>query len=436
MALTLQVTSYKNRTPNNELLVTVNETGCTIGRDSNNDLVLPDIERIISHRHAIIEFENGVYYLTDNSTNGAFINHVPEAIGQGNRVLLHDGDTLSIGGYDCAISINIQQKSASASSSLLDKPSWQPPLHSEAQEKKPSLDKIPSHEPLIPTHQSSDGDPGPSIGQDYFKPPEAIHEDWDVLTGINLEKQPQTQPVIPEEVNKLQTTPSQPVINEKSDADIKSKLKAARSSDNTTNLNQQAVDAFLAGLGLTNVKLEPETIISFMNTSGQLLRETTQGFRQIMNSRTSLKGEFRLGMTTIQPSENNPLKFSVDIDDALNKLLFPPSKGYLPPLIAIQDATDDLQAHQMAFLAGLRAALNSLVALFDPETFEKDLQNLSAVDSLVPSIKKAKYWEAFKTQYRKTAADAENDFLHFLGDEFATAYEQQIQILKSNRHNK
>lgn len=425
MALTLQVTSYKNHLPNNELLVTVNESGCTIGRASDNDLVLSDVERIISHRHATIQFEDGVYYLTDNSTNGAYINHAPEPIGQGNRVLLHDGDVLSIGGYDCAISIETQQKQSS--SPLLEKAAWLPPIHPEAHEKKQNLIKDPYPVPSISSPLPSDTGSRPAVEQDYFKPPEAIRDDWDELTGMNLEIQPEVPPVIPEPEKKPEITPSQPISPE---------LKVPRDSQQTTDLNQQAIDAFLAGTGLKQVKLEPEEMISFMTTSGQLLREMTQGFRQVMDSRTSLKGEFRLGMTTIQPTENNPLKFSVDVDDALSKLLFPPSKGYLPPILAIQDATDDLQAHQMAFLAGLRAALNSLVSLFDPEMFEKDLQNVSAVDNLLPSIKKAKYWEAFKTQYKKTAADAENDFLHFLGNEFASAYEQQIRILKNNRHNK
>jgi len=45
----------------------------------------------------------------------------------------------------------------------------------------------------------------------------------------------------------------------------------------------------------------------------------------------------------------------------------PTAKGYLPPVESFQEASDDIQAHQMALLSGLRAALGSLIALFDPE---------------------------------------------------------------------
>jgi type VI secretion system FHA domain protein len=426
MALTLHVISYKNLSPTTELSVTVNETDCTIGRASSNDFVLPDVERIISHRHASIQFEDGSYYITDNSTNGTFINHAPAPVGQGNKILLHDGDILTIGKFDCVISIAEQQKPAE--NSLLDKSMWQPPLHSAAEEKKPNL----VHSPFPK-----------SVEQEYFRPPEAIREDWDELTGLmrkvkiepaDFISESAIPQAIPEPVIEQQTPAPHvlPSTNEKQA--VKPVLKQHGNTQETAVLHQQMVDAFLTGTGLNEVNLEPEEMINFMHTAGQSLRELTQGYKQVLSTRTSLKNEFRLGMTTMQPTENNPLKISVDVEDALIKLLLPSMRGYLPAIEAIQEATDDLQAHQMALLAGLRAALSSLVALFDPEALEKDLQKASTVDNLLPSVRKAKYWELFKKNYRTAAADAENDFLHFLGDEFNTAYEQQIQRLKSIRY--
>jgi type VI secretion system protein len=455
MTLSLHVTSYKNHPPITELSVTVNEAGCTIGRASSNDFVLPDVERIISLHHASIQFEDGSYYLTDNSTNGTFINHAPEPVGHDNTILLHDGDILTIGKYDCAISIAALQKPAA--NSLLDKAIWQPPLHPSAEELKP--DMVHSPEPELPIPPQSSGAPGlssspgsgPAVEQEYFRPPEAIREDWDELTGLMREvkidahnmpesetpqaiPEPVTPEAIPEPITEQQTPAPHTLAATDEKLAVKPVSRQHKDAQETANLNQQMVDAFLAGTGMTGVELEHEAMISFMHTAGQSLRELTQGFKQVLSTRTSLKNEFRLGMTLIQPSENNPLKLSIDVDDALAKLLLPSMRsGYLPPIEAIQEATDDLQAHQMALLAGLRAALSSLVALFDPEALEKDLQKASTFDNLLPYIRKARYWDLFKTSYRTAAADAENDFLHFLGDEFTTAYEQQIQILKSIR---
>lgn len=173
-----------------------------------------------------------------------------------------------------------------------------------------------------------------------------------------------------------------------------------------------------------------------MAAAGNLLRAMSEGYKQILETRTSLKSEFRLGVTTIRPAQNNPLKFSIDTNDVMTKLLFPTEKGYLPPIESVHEAIDDIQAHQMATLSGLREALSSLVQRFDPESLEREFQDVSAVDSLLPFVRKAKYWDLFKSRYLVASSDAENDFLHFLGGEFASAYEQQIQKLKSAREYK
>jgi type VI secretion system FHA domain protein len=257
------------------------------------------------------------------------------------------------------------------------------------------------------------------------------------LTGIKSKKEPQAAKNITEPVKEFNATPPPSIPSQLTGQKTRGerpKSKPVSDVTKITNLDQQALKAFLDGAGLTQTAVKPEEMIKFMNTAGQVMREITLGFRQVLDARADLKGEFRLGMTTLRPAKNNPLKFSIDVEDALTKLLLPPTKGYLPPIEAIHEATDDLQAHQMALLAGLRAALSSLVALFDPEELEKNFQKASAVDNLLPALRKAKYWDMFKAQYKQAAADAENDFLHFLGDEFTAAYEQQVQRLKSVRH--
>ncbi len=434
MALTLQVISFKNHTPTKAMSTTVNQSVCRIGRASDSDFVLPDADRVVSQQHAVIQPDKGAYYLIDKSTNGTYINNASERVVKGNKIRLHDGDVLKIGEYNCVISIAKQRKQAE--DSLIDSATWQSPLHNLTHEKQLINEKILYHESSIANQPPSSEGSKLTSEQDYFRPPQAIPEDWYEVSG-KFKKEPGSAELIPEPIptpRSQSKSPKKPAVTPK--PIVPKEVKAQRRSRKTTHLEQQqAVEAFLDGAGLTQVDLQPEAIISFMTTAGQLVREITQGFRQVLDSRTSIKDEFRLGMTTIRPIKNNPLKFSVDVDDALTKLLFPPANGYLPPVAAIQEATDDLQAHQMALLAGLRAALSSLVAHFDPEALEKDFQKVSAIDNLLPFTRKAKYWELFKTRYSQAAADAENDFLHFLGDEFAIAYEQQIQKLKSARQN-
>jgi pSer/pThr/pTyr-binding forkhead associated (FHA) protein len=49
----------------------------TIGRDSTNDIVIKD-DPLVSRKHALIEKEDNVYYITDKgSTNGTYVNNNP-----------------------------------------------------------------------------------------------------------------------------------------------------------------------------------------------------------------------------------------------------------------------------------------------------------------------------------------------------------------------
>jgi type VI secretion system FHA domain protein len=152
-----------------------------------------------------------------------------------------------------------------------------------------------------------------------------------------------------------------------------------------------------------------------------------------MMVRARFKSELRVGMTTLRPTENNPFKFSVGPDEALERLLLRPNPGFLPPVQAAQEAFDDIQAHEMAILAGLRAALRALLARFEPTALEARLDPASGFDKLLPMARKSRIWEQFAEEYGRVAADAEEDFMQLFGEAFTRAYEDQIYRLSQTR---
>lgn len=103
---------------------------------------------------------------------------------------------------------------------------------------------------------------------------------------------------------------------------------------------------------------------------GQLLREATEGTRDLLFARTLIRREFGADVTIINPRDNNPLKFSPNVEAALSHLLSPQGAGFMTPLRAMRDAYQDLRAHQFAVMAGMRAALGGLDR-FDPQELER-----------------------------------------------------------------
>lgn len=192
-----------------------------------------------------------------------------------------------------------------------------------------------------------------------------------------------------------------------------------------------AVDAFLAGAGLSHLQLGSEQQEALMHALGLSYRLMVQGLIDVLRARASLKGEFRLSQTTIRPIENNPLKFAPNVEEAMALLLTHRSNVYLPPERAIAEAFQDLKVHQMAMMAGMQAALALLLKRFDPAALEARLGESGGggIGGLLGGGRKARNWEQFTQLYQEIAREAEDDFQDLFGREFARAYEEQIARL-------
>jgi FHA domain-containing protein len=128
--------------------------------------------------------------------------------------------------------------------------------------------------------------------------------------------------------------------------------------------------------------------------------------------------------------ENNPLKFSPTAEAALQHLLSPPTRGFMPAQQAMDDAFHDLRAHQFGFVAGMRAALAGMLERFDPAELEGRLTQRSGLMSLLPGSRKARMWEIFTEHYAQISEEAEDDFHSLFGKAFLAAYEEHIDQLK------
>jgi type VI secretion system FHA domain protein len=166
-----------------------------------------------------------------------------------------------------------------------------------------------------------------------------------------------------------------------------------------------------------------------LHAYGELLRELTSGVRELVAARALMKSEFRIPQTIIQPSGNNPLKFSVDLEQALRALLVPKSNGYSEPLIAVREAIADLRAHEVGWIAGMRKAAAKLLAALAPATLENRIEATGLLASLLPAARRARCWEAYEAAYQEVAADLEEDVQGAFREAFATAYAEQVKKL-------
>jgi len=192
---------------------------------------------------------------------------------------------------------------------------------------------------------------------------------------------------------------------------------------------------FISALGFGDRQLSDAEISQINQLAGEVMREMVSGMMQVLGSRSAVKNEFRMNVTTIQPVENNPLKFSANVDDALENMFIKQGNAFKQPLDAVREGFEGVAEHQVAILAGIREAFKAVIERFDPvilgERFAK--QNKGGI---LPGSQKAKNWEAFVDYYDELAGDIDKSFQYLFGDGFVRAYEDQLQKLAISRKSR
>jgi predicted component of type VI protein secretion system len=83
-------------------------------------------------------------------------------------------------------------------------------------------------------------------------------------------------------------------------------------------------------------------------------------------------------------------------------------------------------------LAGMRAAFDAMFRQFDPAALQERFERKGKSAGILGNTK-AHYWEQFVELYGDLKEDEERSYHRLFGDEFARAYEQQMQRMAGSR---
>lgn len=422
----------------------------SIGRSEDCDWTLASAG--VSRVHAMVRSLNGMYFIEDRSTNGMLLNGKP--LVKGEPSALKEGDRLQIDTFE--LSVSMEQDSATVVQPRRQagpsEASPAPPLEGspfDASMPAASPPPAPSAPPaggglpsdmdfsdlglgpappasgsdnLIPDAsspgQAGDLDPLSFLGEapapapappaqdwnhspgtsDHFKPPgppapapaNTLPDDWDLgLDDLGGASAPSPAPAAPVPAPSPAPAPSPP----------------------------QAAPA--------PAKPAPPAVAADIQP---ILTLVTEGVMEVLRARAEIKNTFRLPVTIIQRSENNPLKFAPTPEDALEKILGDPGSAYLSGTAAFNDAFDDIRCHQMAMLAGVRAGFEAALAHFNPDRYESDTESRRAAFG-----GKGRHWDKYREHYQNLMSNPDDCFRRLFGEEFARAYEEQLARLKSAR---
>lgn len=426
--------------------------GALIGRSPHADWYLPDPRHHISSRHCEISFRDGAYLLIDRSTNGTFVNGAAERLAAPHP--LRDGDRLAIGSYEIVVRnaaadaagtlVAASPPAAAAKSAWAD---WDTPA--------PAAPSGWEDEPIVPT-----GDPDPVRHWDApaampqpdgglwdMPEPQRASSDW--ASAPSSAAPPSAtdlwgQLAVQSEIDWSRgdfgparswgaaqqpaplALPLQPATSETpaEDGAVPAPLTPAIGGDGWA--------AFLAAAGLPAERLRSGPADA-LAAAGAILRQMVSGLILMVDARARAKAQLGVQATSLELEGNNPIKFMRSLDRALLQLLDPPEPGFMAAARAVEDAFEDLQAHQMATLAAMRGALAQTLAHFAPDAIRHRQPASNGLARWFRPAREAALWTAYVRDFEGVVRGADEAFMDLFAREFRTAYEQQIAEMRSRK---
>jgi type VI secretion system FHA domain protein len=192
-----------------------------------------------------------------------------------------------------------------------------------------------------------------------------------------------------------------------------------------------ALRLVLEGAGLPHKQLTAAESERMLRDCGAILCAAVEGIMMLLSARTEMRKEFGTEeRTMVAARDNNPLKRMSDPHEAMDFLLDPGERtdGLLDPVHAVRDACVELRMHELALMAGMRAAVQGALGRFDPNLIERAFEKSRKGFSL--GSRKAKLWELFVVQQSELSRGAQDDFNKVFGRDFMGAYEAYLRRVK------
>lgn len=168
------------------------------------------------------------------------------------------------------------------------------------------------------------------------------------------------------------------------------------------------VDRFAKGARLPAEALAWRDPGDLAEEIGELVRMSASSLKQLLTARAETKRVGRTAhQTMIQALDNNPLKFSPTVEDALRIMFGRPSSGYLDARRAMDDSFKDLKTHQVKTYSAMQHALRLLMANLDPDSIEQSSEEDRGFGALLGS-RKARLWDVYTARW-DTLADPHED---------------------------
>ncbi len=429
-----------------------------IGRNQYIDWTLPDPSLTVSGRHCEIHYQDGVFWLTDVSRNGTFVNQTTNRLQEPYR--LRSGDRLYIGAYIIRVEIDGDGPRRAEPSEVHAAPA-------------PPVDASPTHDPWalphagaappLPRHEiraplarrdpdyfdrpvdlpvlaerpdprrEAAAQPGPPPALDWSippvpPPPDPSRAEWPmppIPSPVRGPAPPAPQPPPSPSPDDLWGAVSlQPHRSAEERPPARDRAESGTPSPAPARDPDAFIQAFARGAGISPEIVAWRDPEEFAEELGAVTRLAAENLKQLLAARMETKRLARASThTMIQPFDNNPLKFTPTVEDALRIMLGRPTSGYLGARRSFEEGFRDAKGHQLKVFSAMQNALRLLLQGLDPETINASLGDDRGLGGLLGS-RKARLWDAYATRWDTLTAAHEDGIVDAFMVYFSECYDR------------
>ncbi|MFD1881854.1 type VI secretion system-associated FHA domain protein TagH [Paracoccus pacificus] len=426
MSLTLRIENYQVLDDASPAYVVVPDSGLQAGRASGMGWVLPDASRHISGQHFEVYRQGEHWYLRDVSTNGTFLQGQRHRLEHPHR--LSHGDRFQVGQYIIIADMGDAGQGGALTPDSLPARAVRMPDHSNDDPWAVGGGGYAPIDPLPPSPSARrlDDFPDDFIGSPGLAGSATPFPDAGMAVGGAAPQGGLGQlPPAPPYGARLgggaaaRPEPAPPRNPQPPGAAQPAPAPAA----------PDVVAAFCRGAGLPPANYANVPAEQLAEMLGASLRHVAREVMLSLQDRATAK-HFALTVdrTMLGASDNNPLKFLPDPDQAIEAMFLRPRAGFQAGPAAMDEALKDLRLHQVALFAALQPALAKLLGDLAPESVEAEAEG-----ARIAGNRKAKAWDIFVTRWDAKTAPHENGILDEFLAHFSEAYRQMILKSRGDR---
>lgn len=452
MKLTMQVNNVTGVFPGTRIAHVFTLRGGLVGAAPDADWMLQNSDRKLPEQVAKIVAQGERFCIVALPEGNIRINEAHSVLAPGRQIILNDRDVLHFHGLEVSVRVsNASMAEDSFDGQRLEAvvgPAQYDRLVEDgrleiAREQSVPHREIPRANPLdafkrhSDEHQGADPVHAFDLEQEKYRG-EPMNTDMDSEHVLAATRQDGTNSVYAA-IEKRVVTKDEfgfEVDTKFDDAELVGRPSDAVELTLGPNVDHIALAPLANNLGVSLVHLSPTEAEETLADIGAALNAAISGLNKLFRSREGKAHKFPLASMHMHAIEDNPLRFSQGVDEALQALFVSRGLVHLNAPAALSESITHLDHHQHATEYAIDTALDAVMHALHPDALTKRFSQYSR--HRIPEQAEARdawKWRMFEAYVAEMLSSRQRGLQLLFWEVFANAYQDKMRDLDRSNHH-